>query len=319
MTDKSDDFLSGEDTTPFDLSAVYADDQLIEALRTDGYVTTQTDAEYELASLLAGWRIDAGAAPMPAEPTLEQVEAEIQRVGQRARHNRRMRRLQIVSGAAAVVAIAIGGVTIAAHDAAPGSALWGVKQVMFSKAAAETTNMAAAQEAASSATSAISRGDRSSAQQYLNDLQDRAAKIHDDDHRQKLESQIDQLRDQLDSTPPVPTISTPTLPMPTLPWTNMLRPPPSSHSVPTLPETPPTHVPTLPPTVTLPTIPLPTESLPTVTVPTVTVPTATVPTAIPTVPSVTVPPVEPGGGVYQLPTIPIHGGLGLARIHPKLW
>jgi hypothetical protein len=318
MTDKSDDFLSGEDTTPFDLAAVHADDQLIEALRTDGYVATQSDEEYELASLLAGLRIDAGSTPMPAEPTLEQVEAEIARVGARARHHRRMRRLQVVSGAAAVVAIAIGGVTIAAHDASPGSALWGVKQVMFSKAAAETTNMAAAQEAASSATSAISRGDRSSARQYLNDLQDRAAKVRDDDHRQQLESQIDALRSQLDSTPPVPSVSNPTLPtLPTLPWTNMLKPPPpSSHTVPTLPSPTPT-LPTVPPTVTLPTIPLPTETIPTVTVPTVTVPTASVPT-LPTLPSVTVPPVQPGAGVYQLPTIPIQGGLTMHRI-PKLW
>ncbi|WP_018180814.1 anti-sigma-D factor RsdA [Jongsikchunia kroppenstedtii] len=309
MTDKFDDFLSGEDATPFDLSAVYADDQLIEALRTDGYVATQSDQEYELASLLAGWRIDAGATPMPAEPTLEQVEAEIQRVDTRARHHRRMRRLQVVSGAAAAIAIAIGGVTIAAHDASPGSALWGVKQVMFSKAAAETTNMAAAQEAASSATAAISRGDRSSARQYLNALQDRASKIHDDDHRQKIESQIDVLRNQLDSptTPTAPTVTSP-LTIPTLPWTNMLKPPSSSHTVPSIPVTPPT-LPTLPPTVTLPTLPLPTESLPTVTVPTVTVPTATIPTVIPTLPPVTIPPVQPGAGVYQLPTIPTYGGL----------
>lgn len=302
---KSDDFLNDDDATAIDLSAVHSDDRLIEALRTDGYVTTQSDAEYELASLLAGWRIETAAAPIPAGPTLEEVEARIERASVRQLQNKRMRRLQIVSGAAAVVAIAIGGLTVAAHDASPGSALWGVKQVMFSQAAAETTNMVAAQDAASSATSAIDRGDRYLAQQYLSALQDKLSRIHDDGNRQQVESQIDSLRTQLGPTGPLSTVPMPSLPS-TLPWTMLQRTP--TRTVPTLPDAEsPTKVPTIPPSVTLPVLPLPTVTMPSPTIPTV-----------PTIPStVTVPTIQPGSGTL-VPTVPTFGGGVATADVPKL-
>lgn len=192
MADESFDDLD-DDQTPVDLSAVHADDQLLDALAGDGIVDTQSEADYRLASLLAGWRADVLAEPMDFGPTLEQVELEIAVAAKAQTRRKSLRRLRIVSAAAAVVAIAFGGITIAAHDAKPGDALWGVKQAMFGSDATQTMTVQTARSELKKAQQAFDRGDRDAAITHLNNAIDKVGEIKDRNERQNVQNEIDRL------------------------------------------------------------------------------------------------------------------------------
>ena len=54
-----------ESSGPVDIMAVRRDDALIDAIASDGPVATVDSDEYRLASLLAEWRSDILADPLP--------------------------------------------------------------------------------------------------------------------------------------------------------------------------------------------------------------------------------------------------------------
>lgn len=186
-----------EDSIPVNLGAVRADDEFIEALLSQPLVPAQTPADYELAALLSNWRSEIAAEPMPTSPTLEEVEAGIE-VQRRADSRRRSLRLvRFTAGAAAAFAILFGGISVVAHSAAPGDALWGVKEVMFGGDASATRAVADVQANIDRAEQAFNSGDKPAATSFLNRAESQLGDVRDSGERKTLQGRIDGLRGKI--------------------------------------------------------------------------------------------------------------------------
>ncbi|RCW46692.1 anti-sigma-D factor RsdA-like protein [Halopolyspora algeriensis] len=120
-----------ENADPVDLSALQADDELLDVLGgTDPDIALADTDEPALESLLVAWRRDVDATPIGE---LVDTDTAVSAIDEgRARPRRRKRRhLVPVATAAAVLMITFTGVGVAARDALPGDALWGVAQVLY--------------------------------------------------------------------------------------------------------------------------------------------------------------------------------------------
>lgn len=122
---------------PIDLVAVQADDELISALAAGMSVSAPGvggyDADDQVAALLATWRAEVDAQPLPElvdlDTAMGTVQAASRPPGRRARH------LFPLAAAAAMIVFTIGGVSVGAADARPGDTLWGVSRVLYSERA----------------------------------------------------------------------------------------------------------------------------------------------------------------------------------------
>ncbi|WP_405133418.1 anti-sigma-D factor RsdA [Nocardia sp. NBC_01388] len=336
------------DTGPVDIAAVRRDDALIDAISGDGPVQTGTGEEYQLAALLANWRAEILEEPMPAGPDLDTIVAAVnQEIGARdarigAQSGGRLRLVRPLLGAAAALALIIGGLSAFSYNANPGDPLWRVKEVVFSEQA-QSTVVARADDALTQAQQLISDGHPEQAQAAMESASANASQVNDDTKKTDLQNRWQVLLTQLKSAAPsvynslVPTTS-PSSAITTLPPVTVV-PNPANPSVtvnPTLPPethgggttvdpraaspvepepstaphgggiTPPVTVPTVPPSVD-------------VTEPPVTVPPQTSPASEPGGPAgggtapaggqqpVTQPPVEkpsPAPPVTLVPTVP---------------
>ncbi len=317
------------DSGPVDIAAVRSDDALIDAIASDGPVRTDSPEEFQLASLLADWRADLLAEPMPAGPDLDTVFAAVnQEIGARqvrvgASSRGRLRLVRPLLGAAAALAVVFGGLTAFSYSAAPGDPLWRVKEVVFSEQA-QSTVVQHADDDLVAAQNLLDSGNPEQARARLEQASVTASQVDDKGKREDLIARWNLLRDQLAVKAPEIAAQLPT-PAPTTPGqTKPSSPSPASPSpanpgstAPVAPTNPGsgTADPSEPPVImqtpgpeTKPIAPEPTEPTqpPVTTVPTtpppVTVPTA--PTTIAEPPPVTVPTVAPTS--QQLPpTMPI--------------
>ncbi|MBA4022092.1 MAG: hypothetical protein C0482_06980 [Gordonia sp.] len=186
-----------EDSIPVNLGAVRADDEFIDALLSKPIVPAQTPVDYELASLLSNWRSDIMAQPLPAGPTLEEVEAGIESQRRADSRRRSLRLVRFTAGAAAGFAILFGGVSVVAHNAAPGDALWGVKEVMFGADASATQAVADVQADIDRAEQALAAGDKPAATTFLDRAQSQLSDVRAEDERKALQGRIDDVRGKL--------------------------------------------------------------------------------------------------------------------------
>ncbi|GAB92737.1 anti-sigma-D factor RsdA [Gordonia rhizosphera] len=293
-----------ETTEPIDMMSVQADDRFIEALTADLPVTTHDEAEYQLAELLSGWRHETLSAPPPELPTVEEVENAIAAT-ERARRGRGMvRHLRVASGVAAIVVVAVAGLTVLAEGASPGDPLWGVKRVVFASAASETQASVDVQSNLEKAEAAVAAGDTTQAEQLIAEAEKDLAPVRDQDTRNRMTQWMDRLRadattktssetsteeQEATSDESSVTLKPPTLPLtPTTPPRDLQQettagqspsvtvptevPSPSDILTPTNPEVPDTPLPT--PTITT-TLPVPTAEMPTAETPTTLQPTIT--------------------------------------------
>ncbi len=182
-----------EDSIPVNLRAVRADDEFIEALLSRPVVPARTPVDYELAALLSNWRSDILAEPMPTSPTLEDIEAGIERQRRAESRQRSIRLVRFTAGAAAGFAILFGGISVVAHNAAPGDALWGVKEVMFGADASATQAVADVQAGIDGAEQALASGDKPAATTFLIRAQSRLDDVPDSGERKDLQAKIDGL------------------------------------------------------------------------------------------------------------------------------
>lgn len=124
------------DDEPIDLVAVQADDELISALAAGMTVSAPGvggyDADDQVAALLAAWRSDVDAEPIPE---LVDLDTGASTVGAASRPQRRRRHLVSIAAAAAIVVLSAGGVGVGAQSAEPGDTLWGVSRVLYSERA----------------------------------------------------------------------------------------------------------------------------------------------------------------------------------------
>ena len=219
-----------DDETSVDLAAVRRDDALIDAISGNGLVETKNTEEYELATLLADWRAEILAEPMPAGPDLDEVVAAVDRelgarktltavpptTPSRARSKGQLRLLRPLAGAAALVAVAVGAATAVSYGAEPGDPLWGVKQVVFSEQAQSTEARIDTASTLQRAEQLIAQGNADEARELLTSAESRSGDVRDAGERdalgdwmQRLADEIGKLVPQLPPPPAVPVVPLP--------------------------------------------------------------------------------------------------------------
>ncbi|MEV0945888.1 anti-sigma-D factor RsdA [Rhodococcus sp. NPDC049939] len=207
-----------EDDEPVDVAAVRRDDSLIDAIASDGPVATDSPEQYELALLLTNWRSDIEAKPIPAEPALDDVIAAMGTAKTRSAGSvvrGKLFLLRPIAGAAAAIAVIMGGATIFSYNAEPGDPLWGVKSVVFSQQAESTVARIDTTSQLEEAERMIAAGDAPRARDMLANAADRAGGVREPEVRSELDGWRSQLAAEVDriapttppeeTTPPVPT------------------------------------------------------------------------------------------------------------------
>ncbi|MGK8520496.1 anti-sigma-D factor RsdA [Nocardia asteroides] len=194
------------DTGPVDIAAVRRDDALIDAIASDGPVHTDSAEEYQLATLLADWRAELIAAPMPAEPDLDAIVAAVnQEIGARqvrigAHSGGRLRLLRPIMGTAAALALVFGGMTAFSYNAEPGDPLWRVKEVVFSEQA-QTTVVQRADNDLSEASALVTQNP-AQAKVRLERAKENAAQVSDPGKRAELMTEWERLLAELGKVSP---------------------------------------------------------------------------------------------------------------------
>ncbi|WP_238403570.1 anti-sigma-D factor RsdA [Gordonia desulfuricans] len=177
-----------------DLNQVHFDDAFLDSLSRDQPTQTRDDAEYELAALLSGWRHEAITTPAPPLPGIDEVDRAIAAQRPTKRGATVVRTLRVVAGAAAIAVVAAAGLTVVSEGAAPGDALWGVKQVVFASAASETQASFDVRADLEQAEAAFAAGDTESAHELIARAQTRLAPVRDDATRDQMTEWIDRLK-----------------------------------------------------------------------------------------------------------------------------
>ncbi|OZC60479.1 hypothetical protein CH276_18755 [Rhodococcus sp. 06-470-2] len=268
----------GADGGPVDLVAVRRDDAFIDAISGDGPIATDDADEYQLALLLANWRADVVTPAMPAGPSLDVVVASVEReklaadMARSSSANRggRMRLLRPIAGAAAAIAVVMGGLVVISYNSTPDDPLWSVKSVVFSEQADSTVAQIDTTSKLQEAENLLSSGDTTAARALLDGASNSSSAVLDDAQRAELDQWLARLLQELQAL---------TLPAPVPPPADVIPAPvPSSEVV--LPQAPvdqvapdttgvpitpaPTTTPVVPPTTTTPSPTTTTDVTPTV-------------------------------------------------------
>lgn len=213
-----DDLVDG----PVDLAAVRADDALLDAIaggavlggigsHEDVFGSPGQDDDH-LAAILAAWKADIEADPMPELMSLEEA-AEAVEAGHEARERRvgRARRRMPFAVAAAAIAIALAGFTVAVHSAQPGDAMFGLTKVLFSQQADNAQKARVAHDTIVAANGAIHQGDPAKAQSLLQSAAGQIQAAQPED-QPALQQQREEVLKSLAPTPPAETGSPTTAP-----------------------------------------------------------------------------------------------------------
>ncbi len=202
-----------------DLSAVQADDALLDALGGSDPAIADGLGDQELNALLVAWRRDIDSEPLAelvdADTALQTVRTAALAKRYAARGGRR-RLLVPVAVAAAVLAIAFTGTGLAARSAQPGDTLWGLTKVLYADHARSVEAAAAAKVDLEKANLALAGGNLDAARQALKEAQAALTQVTDDENRDQLMEQHRQLSAQLEN-PQAPVqgpMPTPTAPLP---------------------------------------------------------------------------------------------------------
>ncbi|OLL74072.1 hypothetical protein Ae168Ps1_2455c [Pseudonocardia sp. Ae168_Ps1] len=156
-----------DDEGPVDLVELQADDELINALSSglgvSGPGNRGYDVDDRLVALLSTWKDDVDREPVPElVGTDEAVE-----MLQPAKPSRKVSFLRPLVAAAAVAACALAVVSIGAHEAQPGDALWGVSRVLYSERAEQVQAATDLRTGIERVNAKLASGDTVGAQQDL--------------------------------------------------------------------------------------------------------------------------------------------------------
>ncbi|WP_328388196.1 anti-sigma-D factor RsdA [Nocardia sp. NBC_00416] len=220
---------SGTGSEPVDIVAVRRDDELIDAIARGGPVPTESTEELQLATLLADWRAEIVAPPLPDAPDLDTVVAAVnQEIGARqarigAQSGGRLRLLRPIATTAAALALVFGGLSAFSYQAEPGDALWRVKEVVFSEQAQSTVVQYADDDLAAAQT-LLEQGKPDEARERLEQASANATQVNDPAKRNQLVDRWNQLfeevrkvvppeiADQLQQSAPAPVPGAPVQP-----------------------------------------------------------------------------------------------------------
>lgn len=226
----SDDAGASNDTrvTPVDLTAVQADDALLNTL---GRADVVRGGDAELVRVLVAWRHEVDTESIPPLVDLDTAVATISAARKPA--SRRRSALGPVAAAAAVLVIAFAGVGMVAKSAQPGDELFPLTKVLYSKYARSVEAAVRVETELADAQMALNKGDTSQARESLEKVQEQLDVIDEEQGRERLATEHDKLEKMLDVTP----TPTPVDPPPTAPPTSPPEVPPTSVSAPESPTT----------------------------------------------------------------------------------
>ncbi|CAM05876.1 anti-sigma-D factor RsdA [Saccharopolyspora spinosporotrichia] len=240
----------GEEGERVDLSELQADDALLDMLGGTNPDVPAAGGDPTLDALLVAWRQDIDAAPIGE---LVDVDTAVATIAEARRPRRRLKRRHLVpvASAAAVLMITFTGVGLAARDAMPGDALWGVAQVLYTDHARMAQAASSAKDDLHRAEGALDLGDRNGAEAALDRAHDMMQDVDAEHGLEDLQAAHASLTARMgeDGTwyPDMPSSSTEQSSSSSLP-------PPSGSLPPPPPPTPPTSTPsTTPSTSTQPT------------------------------------------------------------------
>lgn len=229
--------VDAEDTDegPLDMSALRADDELLSAIGSFDHAGGATDRDPALTALLMSWRMDVDAESI-GELVAPDLAVEAIADGRRTRRSRqRLRYLVPVASAAAVLVVVFSGMGLAARDAQPGDALWGLSQVLYSGHARSVEAAVAVRTELDHAASAFHQGHLGEARTALAQAQNSLPSVANEDGKAALQQQGQTLLQQINGTTgPVPVATTsPGSPTRSTPTTvSTTAPPPSSTTAP---------------------------------------------------------------------------------------
>ncbi|WP_314038505.1 anti-sigma-D factor RsdA [Dietzia sp. CH92] len=198
------------DVPDADHPEVDRDDALLDALGRG----ERPEGDDPLLALLADWRAETDAVELPALPSYEEIEValapNVSRLWPRRgwvsagdhHHGRRPALWQAVTGAAAVAAVIVGGLSVAAHSAMPGDPLWGVSKTIFSDRAGDVELVNDLTEFLSAADLAAREGDRGEAERLLDEVSERLDEVTDASERVELMKRRDAIKRDLSRVTP---------------------------------------------------------------------------------------------------------------------
>jgi hypothetical protein len=184
-----------EQDGPLDLSALRADDELLTALAS---FDSSTGEDPELKALLQSWHLDVDAEPLVELVDTDTAMAAIA-VGARIR-KRKPRYLVPVAAAAAVLVVMFTGMGLAARNAEPGDALWGISQMLYSDHARSVEAAASVRSDLNHASEALEQGHFDEARSALVQAQASLPSVDNEDGKANLQAQQQNLLDRLDDT-----------------------------------------------------------------------------------------------------------------------
>jgi hypothetical protein len=243
---------SAAERAPLDTARLHADDAFLNRLSNADAGFPGGDSE--LTSLLMSWRRDVDAVPMPE---LVSTDEAVHRIADAAQAGRRRSRSMVpLATAAAVLVIAFTGVGIAARNAQPGDALWGLTEVLYSDHAHSVEAADTVRADISHAGQALQAGHLREARTDLAMAQATLSAVAGEDGQAALLQQGKTLLAQINAAstahPPLPTPQ----PVTTVPTSSA-----PTTAPPTTTTVPPTTTTTVPPTTT--TVPPTTTTVPT--------------------------------------------------------
>lgn len=204
-----DDDASLDEHGP-DQAEVDRDDELLTALGSGD----QPAGDDALLALFAEWRAEVDSAPLPELPGDQAIEValapNVSRLWPRRgwakshehHHGQRPALWQAVTGAAAVAAVIVGGLSVAAHSAMPGDPLWDVSKTIFSDRAGNVELVSDLTEHLAAADLAAREGDRDTAERLLNEVTDRLDEVSDAAERVELMKRRDAIKRDLSRVTP---------------------------------------------------------------------------------------------------------------------
>src|SRR5699024_710462 len=98
------------------------------------------------------------------------------------------------TGAAAVAAMIVGGLSVAAHSAMPGDPLWGVSKTVFADSAGDVELVSDLSEHLTAADLAAREGDREKAERLLGEVSERLDEVGDASERVELMKRRDAIQ-----------------------------------------------------------------------------------------------------------------------------
>ncbi|WP_410656533.1 anti-sigma-D factor RsdA [Amycolatopsis sp. lyj-112] len=189
-----------------DLSAVQADDALLDALGGSDPKMADDLGDQDLNALLLAWRRDIDSEPLAELVDVDTAVTTVKTAALARKHGGRRRLLVPVAAAAAVLAIAFAGTGLAAKDAQPGDTLWGLTKVLYADHARSVEAAATAKLDLEKANLALAGGRLDDARKALDEAQAALSQVTDEENRDQLLEQHRQLSAQLQNPgqPPLP-------------------------------------------------------------------------------------------------------------------